>query len=258
MDKWKYYDISHKWHLLCNPVSEEKFERLCKLLKLRQGARVLDIACGKGEFLIRLAELYGISGVGVDISPYCIKDCLQKHQNRTPNADIKFIEMDGAKYQPETWESFDLAMCIGASWVFGNYRGTLQALKKMTKPSGLIIVGEPFWLKEPSEEYLKMEGFKREDYGTHMDNVKVGEEEGLSCLYTIVSNQDDWDHYETLQWWAIDQYIKAHPDDPDIPELLERKKREEEAYLRWRRETLGWAIYVFRKQDYKSHQEHGM
>jgi len=175
-----------------------------------QGARVLDIACGKGEFLIRLAELYGISGVGVDISPYCIKDCLRKHRNRTPNSDIKFIEMDGAKYKPETWESFDLAMCIGATWIFGNYRGTLKALKKMTKPSGIIMVGEPFWLKEPSEEYLKMEGFKREDYGTHMDNVKVGEEEGLTCLYTIVSNQDDWDHYETLQWWAIDQYIKAH------------------------------------------------
>ncbi|MFX1484908.1 MAG: hypothetical protein ACFFCP_17155, partial [Promethearchaeota archaeon] len=24
MDKWKYYDITHKHHVLCNPMSEEK------------------------------------------------------------------------------------------------------------------------------------------------------------------------------------------------------------------------------------------
>jgi len=93
LDKWKYYDIRHKRHLLCNPLNREKFEKLCGLLKLERGSRVLDIACGKGEFLIRLAELYGISGVGVDISPYCIRDCLEKKRKRVPNSSIKFIEM---------------------------------------------------------------------------------------------------------------------------------------------------------------------
>ena len=75
----------------------------------------MDIACGKGEFLVRLAELYEISGVGVDISPYCIRDCLKKHRKRAPNSDIRFIEMDGANYRPELGEAFDLTMCIGAS-----------------------------------------------------------------------------------------------------------------------------------------------
>jgi hypothetical protein len=31
--------------------------------------------------------------------------------------------------------------------------------------------------------------------------------------------------------------------------MLERKKREKETYLRWGRETLGWAIYVFKKPN---------
>jgi len=70
VDKWKYYDIRHKRHLLCNPMNKEKFERLRRLLRLEPETRVLDIACGKGEFLIRLAELYDISGVGVDISQH--------------------------------------------------------------------------------------------------------------------------------------------------------------------------------------------
>jgi SAM-dependent methyltransferase len=223
-------------------MSKEKFERLCELLGLEKGSHVLDIACGKGEFLIRLAELYGISGVGVDISPYCIRDCLEKHRKRAPNSDITFIEMDGAEYKPD--ELSDLTMCIGASWVYGGCRGTIQALKKMTKPDGLIMIGEPFWLKEPSEEYLKAEGTRREDFGSHYGNVEIGEEEGLTCIYTLVSNNDDWDHYETLQWWAVDDHRRADPDDPDNPELM--KRSEKEVYIRWGRETLGWAVYVFR------------
>jgi SAM-dependent methyltransferase len=246
-DKWKYYDITHKRHVLCNPLSEKKFQRLCHLLELKRGARVLDIACGLGEFLITLAELYSISGVGVDISPYCIRDCVEKHRKRVPSTDIKFVEMDGAEYTPASLRSFSLAACIGASWVYGGHRGTITALTKMVERGGLVVVGEPFWLQEPSEAYLQAAGMGREDFGSHRDNVRVGEAEGLTCLYTLVSNHDDWDHYETLGWWSLDEYVRTHSDDPDVPELVERTKHVKEIYLRWGRDTMGWAIYVFRK-----------
>ncbi|MFX0133426.1 MAG: SAM-dependent methyltransferase [Candidatus Hodarchaeota archaeon] len=252
---WKYFAILHKNHLLCNPMNKEKFEKLCGFLKLKRGAHVLDIACGKGEFLIRLAELYDISGIGVDISPFFIKDSLEKHQKRVPRSDIKFIEMDGAKYKPESSELFDVTMCIGASWVYGGYLGTIRALKRMTLQYGLILIGEPFWVKEPSEEYLKAENIKKEDFHTHYENMKLGEEEGLTCLYTLVSNHDDWDHYETFQWWAADDYVRTHPDDKDLAEIISRTKKWKEIYLRWGRDAQGWAIYVFRnhimKKEYK-------
>ena len=227
-------------------MNKDKCEMLCSLLKLKQGARVLDIACGKGEFLIRLTELYDISGIGVDISPYFIKDCLEKQQKRVPKSNLKFIEMDGAKYKLESSELFNVTMCIGASWIFGGYLGTIKALKKMTKQEGLILIGEPYWIKEPDERYLKAEGVKKEDFLTHYGNMKLGEEEGLTCIYTLVSNHDDWDHYETFQWWASNDYIRANPDDPDLTEILSLTKKWKEKYLRWGRDTQGWAIYVFR------------
>lgn len=227
-------------------MNREKLEKLCQFLKLKRGTHVLDIACGKGEFLIRLAEMYEISGVGVDISQFFIKNCLKKHQERVPNSDIKFIEMDGAKYKPESSELFDVTMCIGASWVYNGYLGTIKALKKMVKPGGLILIGEPYWLKEPDEEYLKVEGIKKEDFHTHFENINLGEEEGLTCIYTLGSNHDDWDHYETYQWWAVDNYLRANPDDQDYAEILSLTKKWKEKYLRWSRDTTGWAIYVFR------------
>ena len=58
MDMWKFFDITHREHILCNPMSIEKLEQLITLLRLKPDARVLDIATGKGEFLIRLAERY--------------------------------------------------------------------------------------------------------------------------------------------------------------------------------------------------------
>ena len=227
-------------------MSEEKLERFCELLNLSKESRVLDIACGKGEVLVRLAEKYGISGVGVDLSPFCIRDCKDKHLERAPKTDLTFIEIDGAKYQPASGVQFDVTMCLGASWVFENHIGTLQALKQMTKSGGLVIAGEPFWLKEPKADYLEAIGMTVDSFRLHEDNVYQGEKLGLTCLYTLVSNKDDWDHYETLQWWAVDRYIQSHRDDPDNQELIEKTKTAKENYLKWGRDTLNWGIYIFR------------
>ena len=78
MELWKFFDITHREHVFCNPMSVEKFEELIALLRLEPEDRVLEFATGKGEFITRLAEQYDIEGIGVDISPYCISDAQEK------------------------------------------------------------------------------------------------------------------------------------------------------------------------------------
>ena len=246
MDTWKFYDITHREHEICNPMSSEKLGDLVELLRLPPDSRVVDIACGKGEFLIRLAETYSARGVGIDISPFFIVDAETRLRGRAPSADVTFTQMDGADFKPEEPHSFALASCIGASWVFGGHPGTLDALSHMVEPGGWVVVGEAYWLQEPSEEYLKASGDTRESFGTHAGNAEAGEEHGLDLVHTLVSNKDDWDRYEGLQWYATAEYARSHPDDPDLPELLSRVAKKREVYLRWGRDTLGWAIYAFR------------
>ena len=248
MDIWKYYDITHKKHSDLNPMSKDKLDKLFLLLDLMPNSRVLDIGCGKGESLIRLVDLFNISGVGVDLSPYHSKDCKENINKRVPSSDIKILEMDGVKYKPDVNEIYNLSMCLGASWIYNGFKGTVKALKRMTKPEGLIIVGEPYWLKEPDGEYLQMSGIKRKEFNSHYKNIDVGEKEELYCVYTLVSNHDDWDHYETLQWLAAIDYVTDNPDDQDNPELLKRVKKAKMEYLLYGRDTLGWAIYVFKRQ----------
>jgi len=247
VDNWKFFDITHREHIVCNPTSIEKLQQLVTLMRLRPDAHVLEIATGKGEFIIRLAERYGIRGVGVDLSPYCIADAKRKHQKRVPEARLTFLEMDGADFKPEKPVSFDLVACIGASWIYGGHRGTLKALDGMAAQESWIVVGEPYWRHDPEREYLEAIGEERDSFGTHGENAAAGQEFGLEVAYTLVSSQDDWDRYEGLQWYAAEEWAGGHAKDPDVEEVLKRVRESKAAYLRWGRETLGWAIHVFKK-----------
>ena len=248
MDTWKFYDITHREHVICNPTSEEKLMRLVGLLRLPVGARVVDIACGKGEFLIRLAEAYAIRGIGIDISPFFAAEAARRLEERRPIGAITFEQKDGAAFAPDAPHSLDLASCIGASWVFGGHRQTLVALTGMVKPGGYVVVGEPFWVEEPPAEYLDALGITKEAFGSHASNAEAGDRQGLDLVQTIVSSTDDWDRYEGLQWYATSAFAQDHPDDPDVTELTGRVQKEKMAYLHWGRTALGWAIYMFRAQ----------
>lgn len=247
MDTWKFYDITHRWHVVCNPMSLKKIDRLIALLRLPPGSRVVEIASGKGEILVRIVEAYGASAVGVDISPYFVASARKKLSERAPDAQVTLLEMDGADFTPDEPESFDLGICLGASWIYKGHEGTLRAVAGMVAPGGWVVVGEPYWRQDPSEEYLEASGDRREVFGSHDANVAVGETLGLRLEYALVSNEDEWDEYEGLQWYAAERYARTHADDPDVPELLNRVAKQKLTYLKWGRGTLGWAIYAFRK-----------
>ena len=95
--------------------------------------------------------------------------------------------------------------------------------------------------------YLEWSGMRRDEFATHRENVEAGVDEGLVPVYALASSEDDFDRYEALQWRAAERYARAHPDDVDVPALLERVTRARHEYLAWGRETLGWSLYLFRK-----------
>ena len=109
-----------------------------------------------------------------------------------------------------------------------------------------MLVGEPYWRRDPDPEYLAAADFAAGDFSTLHGNVAIAAEEGLALLYALPSRDADWDRYEFLQLRAAERWALAHPEDADVAELLARARRGADAYLRWGRDTLGWAIYLFR------------
>jgi SAM-dependent methyltransferase len=249
MDMWKYYGITHRDHGICNPLSTAKLEHLVRMLRLKEGAHVLDVASGKGEYLIRIAERYKATGIGVDMSEPWVAEAKEKLADRAIATEVRFLAMPAGEYTPEPGERFDAVSCLGASFVYGGYEGTLRALAGMTVPGGLVVSGEPFWHHAPPKEYVEAAGEEYLGFGSHADNVATARRLGLNLVYTVVSSREEWDGYQGLQWYAAEDYARENPADPDVPALLGRMRREQENYLRWERELLGWAVYVFRQGE---------
>ncbi len=251
MDIWRYYAITHRDHVVCNPTSIQLLDELIALLRLPHAARLLDVGCGKGEFLIRAIERYGrqggagVSAIGIDPSPFALADLRQALGDRVPDATVELVEAPAAEYSPPA-AAFDLAACLGATWAYGGYTGTLRALSRAARPGGLVLVGEPYWRREPAAAYLRAAGMRADEFGTHESNVTDGTGLGLIPLLAWPSAERDWDRYETLQWQAVARHAVEHPDDPDLAEIMERQERARHAYLAGGRDTLGWALYLFR------------
>jgi SAM-dependent methyltransferase len=199
MDLWKYFAVGHEQHIFCNPLSEAKVDELVALLALPNEARVLDIACGKAEFLVRTARRWKCSAVGVDISPYFVADARAKVKAAGLESAIEIVESNGSEYGGKP-SSFDAAACLGASWIWGGLEGTLRALSSWAKPGGLVVVGEPFWRTTPSPDHLEAAELTESSFGTHLGNVQTGlglglrllqsrQGSGWGCVFSIPSSQ---------------------------------------------------------------------
>jgi SAM-dependent methyltransferase len=244
MDTWLYYEVLHRLHGYMNPLSPAAMDEVTARLGLSPGSRVLDIASGNGELLVTLAERYGISGVGVEASPFTFRRAREKQARRVPGADIAFVEGRGEEFRAET--PFDVACCVGASWIWNGFTGTLRALASFVRPGGLVVSGEPYWRARPAPEYLRIEGLTEEQFFDLPGCRRAAEDLGLTTIFMQASTEADWDRYEMLQLASLDDFVRENPDHPDLPEIRAKVMPGKDAYLRWGRAALGFALWVFR------------
>ena len=244
MDDWFYYDAVHALHRYCNPVSEPAVRELEAVLDLEPGHRVLDIACGHASLLLGLAARFGTVGVGVDASPFALGRAEAARDELDKDVDVTFVHGRGEDFAADA--EFDVAMCIGASWIWRGYAGTLRALRGFVRPGGLIVAGEPYWKADPPDSYLEAESLRRDEFPTLPAYHAFAVGEGLSLVWMRGSSQQEWDRYEMLQTASFDHFLRAHPDHPELEAIRRRLMPSKEAYLAWGREGLGFAVWVWR------------
>ena len=243
MDDLDLYTIGERDIELVNPTSPEKIILVGKMLGMGPGKTVIDFGAGYAEPLIIWAEHFGISGVGVELREACCERARKKITARGLGARLKIVQADGSKYKLK--DTYDFAVCVGASFIWGGFGPTVRNLKKAVRPGGKIAVGEPYWNSLPAPKaYVKRMG----DYKiyTEQELVELARKEDYDFEYIVRSNLDDWDRYETGNWYGHQKWLEENPHHPDRKQVIDWLHKNQEEYLRWGRQYLGWAVYLMR------------
>ena len=245
----RFHEISEKDHRILNPFTEEKLMHLGEICRLQPGMRQLDLACGKGEMLCRWADHFGILGTGVDLSHVFVAAARKRAEELGVVSQVGFIQGDAVSFQAEPG-SYDIVSCIGANWIGGGTRGTLELIKQKglkLSTDSLILMGEIFWREEPSEDALAGMGTQRGEWAVGLEEItEIFEDSGTHLVEMVLATDTDWDRYESKHWWAIERWMRENADDPEFDEVIAFARENRLNYFRYERPLCNWGVFVLR------------
>ena len=111
---------------------------------------MLDLACGSGEMLCTWARDHRLTGTGVDISTAFIGAARARAIELDVADRVTFIHGDAAGYVAE--RPVGVASCMGTTWIGDGVAGTVELLRRSLSPGGIMLVGEPYWRREPPDQ----------------------------------------------------------------------------------------------------------
>lgn len=232
-------DISERYIELVNPSSPEKVMQVGRVLDLSPDSRVIDLGCGMGETLAMWGVAFGISGVGVELRPKSAERARRKMAERGLGERIEIVCASASEYAFER-HAWDVAVCMGATFIWGGWRPTLGVLSTALRPGGRLVVGEPYWRRSEVPPTFA----QRETIHTEYDLFHMAWQEGLDVEYLVRSSEEDWDRYEADNWRGLLAWLRENPTAPERGEVAAHLRESQAEYTRYTREYFGWAMVV--------------
>lgn len=249
VDALHFHEISESTHWMMNPMSLDKAELLGGICRVGPKDVVLDLACGKGAFLTRLAERFGASGVGVDIHPPFLEVARRRATEHGVAGRLRFVEGDAG--DPACADGrYGVVSCLGATWIGGGLTGTLRHMQRWLLDGGWLLVGEPYWSRDASaaSRSRHVGGDEGEGFADLAGTLKRFEALDLDLVEMLLSSPEEWDRYSASQWLNVSDWLAGHPDDPDAAEVRRIRDESRRGYLAEDRDCLGWGVFVLRAQ----------
>lgn len=242
MDYFELVEISTRSLELTSPASSDKLSLIGQYLDLNKDKLVIDFGCGYGRALELWGKDFNISGIGIDIHDFMCQKTKNRIARSGLSSQIEVVCSSALEY-PFRKNSYDVASCLGASFIWGGYRKAIEIMKESLKPGGKLVVGEPYYKEESvPQELINFEG----DLYTEYQIIQIAREEGFDVEFVVRANQDDWDRYESSKWYGLLRWIDKNPVHPERKYVREYLNKKQDIYFRYQRKLEGWAIYILK------------
>ncbi len=244
MDIPRIFTITESAHRIHNPFTPEKYATLGAVLRLEAETRILDLGSGSGEMLCTWARDYKITGLGVDMSPLFSTQAKLRALELGVADRVQFIHSDAIGYVAD--EKVDVAACVGATWIGGGVAGTIELLSKSLRPEGIMLIGEPYWLKlPPTEDVAKgCHATAISDFSMLPELIGSFDALGYDVVEMVLADQEGWDRYQAATWFTMRRWLKENPDDDFVQEVRDKLTSEPRRYAIYTREYLGWGVFA--------------
>ena len=154
-----------------------------------------------------------ITGTGIDLSQLFTEQARLRAEEIGVADRVELIHGDAAGYVSN--EKVDVAACLGATWIGGGVAGTIELLARSLRPGGIILIGEPYWLRlPPSEDVAKgCLASVTSDFLTLPGLLASFGDLGYDVVEMVLADQEGWDRYEAAKWLTMRRWLEANPDD---------------------------------------------
>jgi SAM-dependent methyltransferase len=244
VDLPRIHTIQESSHRIHNPFTGDKLAALGRALHLTPGTRALDLASGSGEMLCTWARDHHITGTGVDISTVFTGKARARAAELGVADRVDFVHGDASGYVAD--EPVDLVACIGATWIGDGLAGTVELLSRSLRRGGLMLVGEPYWRREPRDQETveACHAERKDDFRPLPELVERFGDLGYDVVEMLLADQDSWDRYRAAQWFNMRRWLDRNPDDEMAAEVRAGLVVDPVRYVRYEREYLGWGVFA--------------
>jgi len=171
----------------------EKFKSLLlNNIAIQEGDSVLDVGCGNGTLLSRMAKIKTIQGFGTDISPQMIKNAASRYP------ELKFVVSNCEKI-PFDDDSIDIITVCAAYHHFPNVNAFAVEAKRLLRKGGSLYIAEvymPHALRQVANIFLPFSKEGDVKFFSPKEIERTFSNVGFSLVNTVMSGHIQINHFQ--------------------------------------------------------------
>lgn len=229
------------------PGESETLDVVGRVCRLAPGARVLEVASGKGEAACLLSVRHGWRVFGADRYAPFVEHAARKVRDRQLGERVSFALADGRRL-PVSDGCFDAIFCFGGPSIVGMEPFLEEAARVLT-PGSWLAISDWVWRKRPVPPEALPLRVKEDNFPVLDEFAAMVRSAGFEVLLAQALPSSAWEEYYGPMLETLAELRREHPDDPEVEEYV-RKSWENEPrtfYERGGREYWGYAVLIARK-----------